>query len=55
MKVCCPLLAEAADMTPRSGGSATRHEGPGKHAGSLQRLMAYIRENPADGRELIRL
>ncbi len=30
-------------------------EGPGKYAGSMQGIMAYIRENPAEGRELMRL
>jgi membrane-bound lytic murein transglycosylase A len=30
-------------------------EGPGKYAGSMQGIMAYIRENPAEGRDLMRL
>lgn len=30
-------------------------EGPGKYAGSMQGIMAYIRDNPDDGRELMRL
>lgn len=30
-------------------------EGPGKYAGSMQGIMAYIRDNPADGRALMRL
>lgn len=30
-------------------------EGPGKYAGSMQGIMAYIRENPAAGRDLMRL
>lgn len=30
-------------------------EGPGKYAGSMQGIMAYIRENPAEGRALMRL
>jgi membrane-bound lytic murein transglycosylase A len=30
-------------------------EGPGKYAGSMQGIMAYIRENPAEGREMMRL
>ncbi len=30
-------------------------EGPGKYAGSMQGIMAYIRENPEEGRELMRL
>ncbi len=29
--------------------------GPGKYSGSMQGIMAYIRENPAEGRELMRL
>ena len=28
--------------------------GPGKYAGSMQGIMAYIRENPAEGRALMR-
>ncbi|MDC8755658.1 MltA domain-containing protein [Erythrobacter sp. sf7] len=30
-------------------------EGPGKYPGSMQGIMAYIRENPRDGRELMQL
>ncbi|HSF12032.1 MAG TPA: murein transglycosylase A [Erythrobacter sp.] len=30
-------------------------EGPGKYSGSMQGIMAYIRDNPADGRALMRL
>ncbi len=30
-------------------------EGPGKYAGSMQGIMQYIRENPAEGRDLMRL
>lgn len=30
-------------------------EGPGKYPGSMQGIMQYIRENPADGRDLMRL
>lgn len=30
-------------------------EGPGKYAGSMQGIMAYIRDNPEDGRALMRL
>ena len=30
-------------------------EGPGKYSGSMQGIMAYIRENPRDGRDLMRL
>lgn len=30
-------------------------EGPGKYSGSMQGIMAYIRENPREGRELMRL
>jgi membrane-bound lytic murein transglycosylase A len=30
-------------------------EGPGKYAGSMQGIMAYIRDNPDEGRELMRL
>jgi len=30
-------------------------EGPGQYAGSMQGIMAYIRENPEQGRELMRL
>ncbi|PLK23805.1 hypothetical protein C0V72_07895 [Porphyrobacter sp. TH134] len=30
-------------------------EGPGKYSGSMQGIMAYIRDNPAEGRELMRL
>ena len=30
-------------------------DGPGKYAGSMQGIMQYIRENPAEGRELMRL
>ncbi len=30
-------------------------DGPGQYAGSMQGIMAYIRENPAEGRELMRL
>ncbi len=30
-------------------------EGPGKYAGSMQGIMAYIRDNPREGRELMRL
>ncbi|MEL6878433.1 MAG: murein transglycosylase A [Pseudomonadota bacterium] len=30
-------------------------EGPGKYAGSMQGIMQYIRENPEEGRELMRL
>ncbi len=29
--------------------------GPGKYSGSMQGIMAYIRENPRDGRDLMRL
>ena len=29
--------------------------GPGKYSGSMQGIMAYIRDNPRDGRELMRL
>lgn len=29
--------------------------GPGKYAGSMQGIMAYIRENPDEGRDLMRL
>lgn len=29
--------------------------GPGQYSGSMQGIMAYIRENPADGRDLMRL
>ncbi|MDN3646515.1 murein transglycosylase A [Pontixanthobacter aestiaquae] len=30
-------------------------EGPGQYAGSMQGIMQYIRENPEDGKELMRL
>jgi membrane-bound lytic murein transglycosylase A len=30
-------------------------EGPGKYSGSMQGIMAYIRDNPAQGRDLMRL
>ncbi|UYV15770.1 murein transglycosylase A [Porphyrobacter sp. ULC335] len=30
-------------------------EGPGKYSGSMQGIMAYIRDNPRDGRDLMRL
>lgn len=30
-------------------------DGPGQYPGSMQGIMAYIRENPAEGRELMRL
>jgi membrane-bound lytic murein transglycosylase A len=30
-------------------------DGPGKYPGSMQGIMAYIRENPKEGRELMRL
>jgi membrane-bound lytic murein transglycosylase A len=30
-------------------------EGPGKYSGSMQGIMAYIRDNPADGRALMQL
>ena len=30
-------------------------EGPGKYSGSMQGIMAYIRENPEEGRALMRL
>ena len=30
-------------------------DGPGKYPGSMQGIMAYIRENPAEGRELMRM
>jgi membrane-bound lytic murein transglycosylase A len=30
-------------------------EGPGKYSGSMQGIMAYIRDNPAEGRALMRL
>jgi len=30
-------------------------EGPGQYPGSMQGIMAYIRDNPADGRDLMRL
>jgi membrane-bound lytic murein transglycosylase A len=30
-------------------------DGPGQYAGSMQGIMQYIRENPADGRALMRL
>ncbi|MEP2735628.1 MAG: murein transglycosylase A [Erythrobacter sp.] len=30
-------------------------EGPGKYAGSMQGIMQYIRENPADGKALMQL
>ncbi|AUX70699.1 hypothetical protein CHX26_15455 [Porphyrobacter sp. HT-58-2] len=30
-------------------------EGPGKYAGSMQGIMTYIRENPREGRDLMRL
>ncbi len=30
-------------------------DGPGQYAGSMQGIMAYIRENPAEGRDLMRL
>lgn len=30
-------------------------EGPGKYSGSMQGIMAYIRDNPAEGRDLMRL
>ena len=30
-------------------------EGPGKYPGSMQGIMAYIREHPAEGRDLMRL
>ncbi len=30
-------------------------EGPGKYSGSMQGIMAYIRGNPAEGRDLMRL
>ena len=30
-------------------------EGPGKYAGSMQGIMAYIRDNPAEGRALMQL
>jgi membrane-bound lytic murein transglycosylase A len=29
--------------------------GPGKYSGSMQGIMAYIRDNPAEGRDLMRL
>lgn len=30
-------------------------DGPGQYAGSMQGIMAYIRENPREGRELMRM
>ncbi|NCP15033.1 MAG: murein transglycosylase A [Sphingomonadales bacterium] len=30
-------------------------EGPGKYSGSMQGIMAYIRQNPREGRDLMRL
>ena len=30
-------------------------DGPGQYAGSMQGIMAYIRENPREGRDLMRL
>ena len=30
-------------------------DGPGQYAGSMQGIMAYIRENPEDGRDLMRM
>jgi membrane-bound lytic murein transglycosylase A len=30
-------------------------DGPGKYSGSMQGIMAYIRENPREGRDLMRL
>lgn len=30
-------------------------EGPGKYSGSMQGIMAYVRDKPADGRKLMRL
>jgi membrane-bound lytic murein transglycosylase A len=30
-------------------------EGPGKYSGSMQGIMAYIRDNPGEGRDLMRL
>ncbi|MDP2129792.1 MAG: murein transglycosylase A [Erythrobacter sp.] len=30
-------------------------EGPGKYSGSMQGIMAYIRDNPREGRDLMRL
>ncbi|MEM1195925.1 MAG: murein transglycosylase A [Pseudomonadota bacterium] len=30
-------------------------DGPGQYAGSMQGIMAYLRENPADGKDLMRL
>lgn len=30
-------------------------DGPGQYPGSMQGIMAYIRENPAEGRELMRM
>ncbi len=30
-------------------------DGPGKYAGSMQGIMQYIRENPVEGRELMRI
>lgn len=30
-------------------------DGPGQYSGSMQGIMAYIRENPEDGRDLMRL
>ncbi len=30
-------------------------DGPGQYSGSMQGIMAYIRDNPADGRDLMRL
>ena len=30
-------------------------EGPGKYSGSMQGIMAYIRDHPAEGRDLMRL
>lgn len=30
-------------------------DGPGQYAGSMQGIMAYIRENPADGKALMRM
>ncbi len=30
-------------------------DGPGQYAGSMQGIMAYIRENPEDGKELMRM
>ena len=30
-------------------------DGPGQYSGSMQGIMAYIRENPVEGRELMRL